>query len=138
MKYLLDTNVCIKYLNGRSEKIKKELELKSAIEINLCSVVKAELFYGAMKSSKPVENIHKINQFVNKFVSFSFDDKSAQIYGSVRAYLEKMGKPIGANDLIIASIAVSNNLILVTNNIKEFNRIKELKLEDWEQQCSVF
>jgi tRNA(fMet)-specific endonuclease VapC len=132
MKYLLDTNVCIKYLNGRSEEIKNNLELKKPSEITLCSIVKAELFYGAVKSSKPVENLNKINHFVDRFISLPFDDKAAKIYSNVRSFLEKTGKPIGPNDLLIASIAISNHIILVTNNTKEFKRIKEIKIEDWE------
>ncbi len=134
MRYLVDTNVCTKYLNGRSEEIKNNLELKKPSEITLCSIVKAELFYGAMKSSKPAKNFKKISHFVDRFISLPFDDKAAQIYGNVRSYLEKTGKPIGPNDLLIASIAISNSIILVTNNTKEFKRIKEITIEDWEQQ----
>lgn len=134
MKYLLDTNVCIKYLNGRSEGIKKKLELTKPSDITLCSIVKAELFYGAMKSSKPSLNLQRIGYFAERFISLPFDDNTAQIYGNVRSYLEKIGKPIGPNDLLIASIAISNNIILVTSNTKEFKRIKEIKIEDWEQK----
>ncbi|MBN2088610.1 type II toxin-antitoxin system VapC family toxin [candidate division KSB1 bacterium] len=133
MKYLLDTNICIKYLNGQSEAIKNNLELKKPSEITLCSIVKAELFYGAMKSSKPSYNLEKIRYFTDRFISLLFDDNAAQIYGNIKSYLEKKGLPIGPNDLLIASIAISQHIILVTNNIGEFSRLDELKIECWDK-----
>ncbi len=132
MTYLLDTNTCIQYLNGRSEKIRQHLGSKQPQDIGLCSVVKAELFYGVMKSAKPEENLTKLRQFVSHFISLPFDDNAAEIYGGIRAQLEKSGTPIGPNDLLIAAIAVANDVILVTHNTSEFSRIVGLKLEDWE------
>ena len=116
MTYLLDTNVCIKYLNGRSERIRQNIESKSPGNIALCSVVKAELFYGAMKSANPERNLKRIALFFNRFISFPFDDKASEVYGKIRANLEKAGTPIGPNDLLIAAIALANNLTLVTHN----------------------
>lgn len=133
MNYLLDTNTCIKYLNGRSAEIKKKLESVNPQNIFLCSVVKAELFYGAVKSQKSRENLTKITNFMNQFDSLPFDDQAAQIYGRIKCYLEKAGKLIGPNDLLIASIAIANNIVLVTNNTREFKRIKEIQIEDWEE-----
>jgi tRNA(fMet)-specific endonuclease VapC len=132
MIYLLDTNTCIKYLNGRSENIRHHLESVQSEDIVLCSVVKAELFYGAMKSAKPEENLAKLHRFVSRFVSLPFDDKAAEVYGRIRAQLEKLGTPIGPNDLLIAAITVANDVMLVTHNVKEFGRVAGLKLEDWE------
>jgi tRNA(fMet)-specific endonuclease VapC len=74
MKYLLDTNTCINYLNGRSENIRNQLELINPEEIVLCSVVKAELYYGALKSGKPTENLNKVHRFASYFISLPFDD----------------------------------------------------------------
>ena len=133
MTYLLDTNACIKYLNGRSEKIKRNLESKQPQEMLVCSVVKAELFYGVQKSAKPKENLEKVHKFLDRFVSLSFDDKASEKYGEIRSDLEKKGTPIGPNDLLIASIALANNVILVTHNTREFKRVKGLKIEDWEK-----
>jgi len=133
MTYLLDTNVCIKFLNGRSPSIRDALLTKNPDEIAPCSVVKAELFYGALKSSQPTKNLDRQNQFVSHFESFPFDDLAAEAYSRIRSDLEKLGTPIGPNDLLIASIAVVNNLVLVTNNTKEFGRIPSLQLEDWEK-----
>ena len=132
MNYLLDTNTCIKYLNGRSKEIRNNLESKSQQDIFVCSIVKAELFYGAMKSKNPEKNLEKQTQFLNRFVSLAFDDKASEVYGQIRARLEKSGTPIGPNDLFIAAIAISNNITLVTNNTREFGRVEDLQFEDWE------
>ncbi|MCI0694679.1 type II toxin-antitoxin system VapC family toxin [candidate division KSB1 bacterium] len=132
MTYLLDTNTCIKYLNGKSENIRQRLEGSQPQDIVLCSVVKAELFYGAMKSANPQKNLAKLQPFVSRFVSFFFDDVAAEVYGRIRADLEKLGTPIGPNDLLIAAISVANDVTLVTHNTREFSRVAGLKLEDWE------
>ncbi|MFN8489701.1 MAG: type II toxin-antitoxin system VapC family toxin [Caldilineaceae bacterium] len=132
MIYLLDTNTCIKYLNGRSEQIHQALATKQADEIRICSVVKAELFYGALKSVRPESNLAKQRLFLNRFISLAFDDNAAQIYGQIRTQLEQLGKPIGPNDLLIAAIALANNTTLVTHNTREFSRVVGLQLEDWE------
>jgi tRNA(fMet)-specific endonuclease VapC len=133
MTYLLDTNTCIQYLNGRSENIKRHLESKQPQEMLVCSVVKAELFYGVQKSAKPKENFEKVHKFLDRFVSLSFDDKASEKYGEIRSDLEKAGTPIGPNDLFIASIALAHNVILATHNTREFKRVKGLMIEDWEK-----
>jgi len=132
MIYLLDTNVCIRYLNGRSERIREHIESLCPQQIVLCSIVKAELFYGAMKSANPARNLQKQKKFTDRFVSHPFDDEAAEIYGRIRSELEKSGKPIGPNDLMIASVAVRHDLVMVTHNTGEFGRVKDLKMTDWE------
>lgn len=134
MRYLLDTNVCIRFLNGRSESIKQQLITRSSQEIVLCSVVKAELFYGALKSNNPQKTLAKQQKFVNQFVSLPFDDTAAEAYSEIRAKLEKQGTPIGPNDLLIAAISIANGVTLVTHNIREFGRLKNLNYEDWESK----
>lgn len=131
--YLLDTNTCIKYLNGTSDKIKENFRSSMPEEIFLCSIVKAELYYGALKSAKPKDNFKKIFNFVNRFHSLPFDDNAAEKYGEIRTSLERSGTPIGPNDLLIASIAVSNDKIVVTNNVREFSRVQGLIIKDWEK-----
>ena len=116
MSYLLDTNICIKYLNGHSDNIRKNIELKHPQDIMVCSVVKAELFYGSLKSLNPTRNLEKQQRFVNRFVSLPFDDRAASVYSRIRAQLEKSGTPIGPNDLLIASIALANDQTLITHN----------------------
>ena len=132
MAYLLDTNACIKYLNGTSESIRQRLESAHPQDILLCSIVKAELFYGVMKSANPEKNLAKLQQFVIPFSSLPFDDKAAEEYGRIRAQFNKLGTPIGPNDLLIAAIAVSCDVTLVTHNTQEFNRVVGLQFEDWE------
>ncbi|NBD34749.1 MAG: PIN domain-containing protein [Chloroflexi bacterium] len=132
MTYLLDTNTCIHYLNGTSEAIRRHIESTRPHEIVVCSMVKAELFYGAQNSRYPLANLEKQQAFLGRFVSLPFEDQAAEVYGRIRARLKKAGQLIGPNDLIIASIAVSRGCILVTHNTKEFRRIAELEIEDWE------
>jgi tRNA(fMet)-specific endonuclease VapC len=132
MIYLLDTNTCIVYLKGKNLYLKKKLENIPLSEIAVCSVVKGELFYGAMRSADPERNLKLQQDFLNQFVSLPFKDQAATIFGNIRAQLTAQGTPIGGYDLQITAIALTNNLILVTHNTREFSRIPELKLEDWE------
>ncbi|MBW4419365.1 MAG: type II toxin-antitoxin system VapC family toxin [Myxacorys californica WJT36-NPBG1] len=133
MTYLIDTNTCIVYLNRRVSSLRQRLLSIPPSEIVVCSVVKAELFYGAMKSNNPDRTLVKQQAFLNQFISLPFDDASALIYGQIRSELESVGTPIGPNDLKIAAIALANDLILVTHNTREFNRVNELRYEDWER-----
>ncbi|MBW4516394.1 MAG: type II toxin-antitoxin system VapC family toxin [Timaviella obliquedivisa GSE-PSE-MK23-08B] len=132
MNYLLDTNVCIIYLKGKNLNLKQELEAVNIQEIAICSIVKAELCFGAMKSANPERNFALQQKFSSQFVSLPFDDSAATIFGIVRAQLETKGTPIGAYDLQIAAIALVNNLTLVTHNTREFERVDGLQIEDWE------
>jgi len=102
------------------------------VEIAVCSIVKAELFYGAMKSSNPAKVLAEQRRFLDQFVSLTFDDQAAESYGTMRAYLARQGKPIGPNDLLIAAIALARGVILVTHNTGEFSRVPNLIIEDWE------
>lgn len=132
MRYLLDTNVCARYLNGRSPTVRTRIRSTRREEIAVCSVVKAELFFGAMRSTDVERTLDRQQQFLNLFVSLPFDDAAAIIYGRIRAELTELGTPIGPNDFQIAAIAMANNLILVTHNTGEFSRVNGLLLEDWE------
>ncbi len=98
----------------------------------MCSVVKAELFYGAMRSNNPTSTLARQLEFLNLFVSLPFDDSTALVYGRIRAELLANGTPIGPNDFQIAAIALANNLTLVTHNTGEFSRVQGLPIEDWE------
>ncbi|MBN3870196.1 type II toxin-antitoxin system VapC family toxin [Nostoc sp. JL33] len=132
MRYLLDTNVCARYLNGRSLLIRERLRSTNVTDIAVCSVVKAELFYGAMRSNNPTRTLARQQEFLNLFVSLPFDDSTALVYGRIRAELLASGTPIGPNDFQIAAIALTHNLTLVTHNIREFSRVSGLVIEDWE------
>ena len=134
MKYLLDTNTCIRHLNHRSASITRRFHDLSNADIAVCSVVKAELYYGAARSQQPAQTLRKQKAFLSRFVSLPFDDNAATYYGRIRADLAQKGTPIGPNDMMIAAIALSNNLILVTHNSGEFRRVAGLQLEDWETE----
>jgi len=130
--YLLDTNTCIGYLTRRSSPIVDKLAELSPPDIVLCDIVKAELYYGAYKGTRLESNLALFREFFNLFVSLPFDSWAAEVHGRIRARLEAFGTPIGPYDLQIAAIALANNLTLVTHNTHEFNRVEELRLEDWE------
>jgi tRNA(fMet)-specific endonuclease VapC len=133
MIYLLDTNVCIVYLNNRSSRVSERLRALSPSDVTVCSVVKAELFYGAMRSRHPDETLLRQRAFLQPYISLPFEDRAAEFYAGIRADLEAKGIPIGPNDLMIASIALANNLTLVTANTGEFSRVEALRFEDWER-----
>ncbi len=131
--YLLDTNACIKILNESSTELIERFQSKTPSEIQLCSVVKAELVYGARKSARPADNLRVLHTFFSPFVSNPFDDECSSNYGVIRSELERTGQPIGANDMMIASIALTCELTLVTHNVGEFSRIVGLSWEDWQE-----
>ena len=130
MKYLLDTNTCIAFLKGNQTVVGK-IRNVGIENLCLCSIVKAELWFGACKGERVTANQAVLKEFFAQFSSLPFDDNSIEHYGEIRALLSKAGKPIGANDFLIAAIAKVNQLTLVTNNTREFIRIPDLLLEDW-------
>ena len=130
--YLLDTNACIRILNGNCAAISARIRTHAPSEICLSSVVKAELIYGARRSARVAENLRLLDRFFEPFASLPFDDACAEHYGQIRTELETGGTPIGPNDLLIAAIARNHGQILVTHNVREFSRVIGLKLEDWE------
>ena len=133
MKYLLDTNACIAVLKDKHSPVARRLADESPENVVLCSVVKAELLYGAYKSRQSSRTLKNLAEFFTPFKSRPFDDAASDVYGQIRAELASKGRPIGPNDLMIAAISLSNNLILVTNNTREFSRIEQLQIEDWQQ-----
>lgn len=131
MTYLLDTDTCIGWLNRRQPALLHRLEQTDPGQLVLCSVVRAELLVGALKSARRDENLHRLACFFPHFPSLAFDDHAADFYSHIRAELERRGTPIGGNDLMIAAIARSRGLILVTHNTAEFGRVPDLTIEDW-------
>ncbi|MGB3200357.1 MAG: type II toxin-antitoxin system VapC family toxin [Nodosilinea sp.] len=132
MRYLLDTNVCVMFLNGRSALVRDRLLSTPTDAMAICSVVKAELFYGALRSKNLAQTLERQQLFLDQFTSLPFDDGTALAAGRIRASLASLGTPIGPYDLQIAAIALVNNLILVTHNTREFERVDGLRIEDWE------
>ena len=132
MIYLLDTNVCVTYFRGKDLVLKQRVDSHRMSDIVLCSVVVAELEYGAALSRNPSVNRATMKSFAQAFLSLPFEDCAAERFGLLRAHLDKLGTPIGAYDLMIAAIALANGLILVTHNVKEFSRVPGLVIEDWQ------
>ena len=130
--FLLDTNVCIHLLNEKHIGIEKNFRSHSPAEIALCSIVKAELLFGARHSQRVSANLQRLKQFFAPLASLPFDDRCAEEYAQIRADLSAQGKIIGPNDMLIAGIARANNATLVTHNVGEFSRIVGIKIEDWE------
>lgn len=128
---LLDTNTCIYFLNQASERIIKRFKALSPSQIRLPSITVAELCYGAEKSNAKSRNRERVKRFVSTFQIVPFDEKACSIYAKIRCALEKSGNPIGPMALLIASISLAHNFVLVTNNLKEFRRVKQLRLENW-------
>ena len=131
--YLLDTNACIRILNNSSSALVTQLHEHQPDEIALCSVVKAELLYGAQRSSRIAENLRVLDRFFEPFYSLPFDDNCVQAFGRIRTELERAGTPIGSYDLLIAATAIAGNRTLVTANIREFSRVAGLTIENWEE-----
>ena len=129
--WLLDTSVCVVLINRTDERAAARLLDHSPGSVRLCSVVKAELYFGAQNSSRLAENLQRVDTFCRAFESLSFDDESARQYGIVRAQLRREGRPIGGNDLMIASIAIAHSHILVTRNVGEFSRVSGLETVSW-------
>ena len=131
--YLLDTNACIRILNNSSSALVSRLRAHRPAEIALCSVVKAELLYGAYHSRRMAENLRVLERFFEPFISLPFDDNCVDVFGRIRADLKRSGMSIGPFDLQIAATAITNNRTLVTANSRELNRVPGLMIENWEE-----
>ncbi len=130
--FLLDTNTCIRILNGSSSAVAARLQATSPAEVRLCAIVKAELLYGARNSTRVEANMRLLRRFFGPLASVPFDDRCAEEAAFIRLDLSRSGRPIGPNDLLIAAIARAHDAVLVTNNTREFGRVPGLRVEDWE------
>jgi len=130
--FLLDTNGCIRFLQGRSPSRLKRFNSVATDEKCLCSVVASELLYGAAKSQRRQQTLNQLLPFLSCFRMFDFDLSAASHFGEIRAERERIGQPIGPYDLQIAAIARANQLTVVTHNVTEFSRVPDLMCEDWE------
>ena len=129
--YLLDTNICIYIINQHHRDVVEHVKRLQPHQIKLSAISIAELEYGASKSKNREMNRNALIHFASAFDIVAFNDDDAEVFGLIRAGLEKRGKIIGPYDLQIAAQAISRNLILVTNNTKEFERVENLRLENW-------
>jgi tRNA(fMet)-specific endonuclease VapC len=130
VKYLLDTNAVIALLNGRDSKLAKRARRHKPAECGISAIVVHELFYGAFKSQRLEANVVLIDGL--QFEVLEFDKEDARAAGEIRAALVKKGKIIGPYNVLIAGQAKARNMILVTHNTKEFERVLDLRIEDWE------
>ncbi len=129
--YMFDTDICIYIIKRKPRTVLKHMEMLQPGELVMSAITFAELMNGAKKSHQVDTNVSKLNELAELLAICPFDKKAAISYGDVRSALEKKGAIIGSNDLLIAAHALSLDLILVTNNEKEFNRVDGLKIENW-------
>ncbi len=131
MRYLLDTDTCIAFLRGRNPLLRQRVAAVLDIDIVVPAPVRAELYYGAARSSTPLQTRQDTDVFLVRFASLPFDDLAADAYGRIRANLASLGMLIGPNDLLIAAIASAHGLTLVTHNTREYGRVVGLVIDDW-------
>ena len=131
LRYLLDTNVCIALERGRDQGLRDRVASHSLTSLSICEVVWAELLVGTRLATNPAQAKLKIEPF-SRLTSFPFDRAAAECYADIRVHLQRQGQLIGGNDLQIAAIALAHGLTLVTHNTREFSRVPELLLEDWQ------
>lgn len=131
MNYLLDTNICIYLIKRKPPEVLQRFLQLSPGSVFISSVTTSELYYGAQKSQRVQTNLEALNHFLLSFRIVDYDESASFLYGELRADLEKRGQPIEPLDMMIAAHALSLDVPLVTNNTKEFERVKGLKLENW-------
>jgi tRNA(fMet)-specific endonuclease VapC len=131
MKYLVDTNILIYLMNSKSLKLQTKFTSKSIEEFCVSSITVAELIYGAKKSKSIKKNLNASIKILSPFTIIDFNSMDAFEYGDIRAYLEMKGEIIGPNDLLIAAQARRLNLIVLTANTKEYERVEGLHVENW-------
>ncbi len=132
LKYLLDTNIVIYVINRRPVEILGTFNA-NASRMAISAITLAELMHGVEKSSQPETNFAVVEDFCSRLEVLPYTAKAAHHYGAIRATLERLGQPIGVNDLHIAAHARSEGLILVSNNLGEFSRVPALQVENWVQ-----
>ncbi|MCH5201422.1 MAG: type II toxin-antitoxin system VapC family toxin [Oscillospiraceae bacterium] len=133
-RYMLDTNICIYAIKNKPEQVQKRLlsNLKKGLCISVITL--AELEFGIEKSSRPEQAASALMQFLSVIEVLPFTNQAAVEYGKICAYLQKKGTPIGTMDMLIAAHAKSENAVIVTNNVKEFERVPDLKIENWAEE----
>ena len=131
MNYLLDTNICVYIIKGKSPAAMRQVQSRQPGEIAISAITLAELEYGVLRSRDRDRNRAALSEFLFPFAILDFDRAAAVEYGRIRSSLEAKKKPIGPMDLLLAAQAKSRGLILVTNNEREFRRVEGLRVENW-------
>jgi tRNA(fMet)-specific endonuclease VapC len=133
MEFMLDTNICIYIIKRKPLNVIERFKQTKISQIGVSTITLSELSYGVSKSSKPEQNQMALAQFLAPLEILPYGDDAAQYYGDLRTHLEKQGTPVGSLDMLIAAHALSIACTLITNNVKEFVRIPNLKIENWVQ-----
>jgi len=128
---LIDTNICIYIMNKRPPDVIRRFKNTDVGMVGISTITVSELHYGALKSKYKKQNLKRLEEFLTPFEILPYDETASKYYGEIRSKLEMQGQLIGPLDLLIAAHALSKDLVLVTNNEKEFKRIKSLKVENW-------
>jgi tRNA(fMet)-specific endonuclease VapC len=128
---LLDTNICIYIIKRKPVEVLRHFQQYHPGDIGMSSITLAELQYGVAKSQAQQRNAEALSEFLIPIEILPFGESATQVYGSIRTLLEKQGNIIGSMDLLIAAHAVSLDAVLVTNNVKEFERVPNLRIENW-------
>lgn len=131
MKFLLDTNICIYLIKKKPVTVLKKFQTFQINDLGISAITLAELEFGVYNSSHEEQNQQALSQFVSPLEIVPFDDRAADEYGRLRAYLKRRGFLIGAMDMLIAAQAKSLSMPLITNNVREFKKIPGLLLENW-------
>lgn len=131
MTYMLDTNICIYAMKNKPEQVLQRLKKELNSGVCISSITLAELEYGMKHSSNPIKNEQALLRFLVPLSILPFGAAAASEYGEIRAYLQRSGAPIGPLDMLIAAHARSEDMILVTNNVREFERVPDLEVENW-------
>jgi tRNA(fMet)-specific endonuclease VapC len=129
--YLLDTDIVIYWLKNHYPKINETIKKIPEEYLFISSITLAELYFGAFNSTKKEENKRLIDEFLETINIIHFDEEAARYFGEIKSLLKNQGKILNDSDLFIAATAISNDLILVTNNEKHFKRIDRLGIENW-------
>jgi len=131
MMFLIDTNICIYIMNDHPPQVIQKFREIGVGNVCISSITVSELQYGVCKSKQIKKNIKRLDEFLSPFEIISYDESASIYYGQIRSHLEKKGNVIGPLDMLIAAHALSEKLTLITNNEKEFKRVKSLKVENW-------
>ncbi|HWQ72058.1 MAG TPA: type II toxin-antitoxin system VapC family toxin [Desulfitobacteriaceae bacterium] len=131
MKYMLDTNICVYLIKKKPENVLRNLHSNMDDGVAISAITLAELMHGVEASAYPEKNALALNQFLSIVDILPFDDEAAVEYGKICAALRRQGTPIGVMDMLIAAHAKAKGLIIVTNNVREFELVEGLGLENW-------
>ena len=131
MRYLLDTNTCIYIIKRCPEAVMQRFKKLRVGDVGVSAITVCELHFGVSHSSQPERNLRALTEFLGPLEILDFPAAASAVYGQIRAHLQRAGQPIGNYDLLLAAHALHANLTLVTNSVREFSRVPDLRTENW-------